>query len=245
MGIRRSLVRKGLTPQLDWSGPEASGLASDTGDVYEELFSSAMHSPWVASFVRDHDPDVFGELAANIDTTPGLEVRLLLNIDRRRGRKTGGTGTRLWCGDSLTPFGDSGPVSVVPSCVTIGDPWTCGTAEGSTPRPLWRTRNRCSLPQQTSHSQLEITTSNSDCLCQVALKRLQGGAWCLYRFVPEPVGGGHLRSLAPDLPIKDGRGGIAHASSDQGLGPRGFMIVVRIFGERESASDSGLRHAVD
>ena len=46
-----------------------------------------MHSPWVASFVRDHDPDVFGELAANIDTTPGLEVRLLLNIDRRRREK--------------------------------------------------------------------------------------------------------------------------------------------------------------
>ena len=83
MGIRRSLVRK-RSPQLVWSGPEASGLVGDTGDVYEELFSSAKHSLWVASFVRSNDPDVFGELAANIDTTPGLEVRLLLNIDRRR-----------------------------------------------------------------------------------------------------------------------------------------------------------------
>ena len=78
MGIRKR------SPQLVWSGPEASGLAGDTGDIYEELFSSAKQSLWVASFVSDHDPDVFGELAANIDTTPGLEVRLLLNINRRR-----------------------------------------------------------------------------------------------------------------------------------------------------------------
>ncbi len=86
MGIRRPSFRK-RSPQLVWSGPEASGLAGDTGDVYEELFSSAKHSLWVASFVRDRDPDVFGELAANIDRTPGLEVRLLLNIDRRRREK--------------------------------------------------------------------------------------------------------------------------------------------------------------
>ena len=40
MGIRRSLVRK-RSPELVWSGPEAGGLAGDTRDVYEELFSSA------------------------------------------------------------------------------------------------------------------------------------------------------------------------------------------------------------
>ena len=86
MGIRKPSFRK-RSPQLVWSGPEASGLAGDTGDVYEQLFASAKHSLWVASFVSDHDPDVFSELAANIDTTPGLEVRLLLNIDRRRREK--------------------------------------------------------------------------------------------------------------------------------------------------------------
>ena len=41
-------------------------------------------------------------------------------------RKTRGTGTRQWCGDSPTPFGNSGLVSIVPSCTTIGDPWICG-----------------------------------------------------------------------------------------------------------------------
>ena len=83
VGIRKPSLRK-RSPQLVWSGPEASGLAGDTGDVYEQLFSSAKNSLWVASFVSDHDPDVFGDLAANIDANPGLEVRLLLNIDRRR-----------------------------------------------------------------------------------------------------------------------------------------------------------------
>lgn len=86
MGIRKPSFRK-RSPQLVWSGPEASGPAGDTGVVYEQLFSSAKQSLWVASFVRDHDPDVFSELAANIDTTPALEVRLLLNIDRRRREK--------------------------------------------------------------------------------------------------------------------------------------------------------------
>ena len=86
MGMRMSLLRK-RSPQLVWSGPEASGLAGDTGDVYEELFSSAKHSLWVASFVHDHNAEVFSELAENIDTTPGLEVRLLLNIKRRRLEK--------------------------------------------------------------------------------------------------------------------------------------------------------------
>ena len=86
MGIRRPSFRK-RSPQLVWSGPEASGLAGDTGDVYEQLFSSAKHSLWVASFVRDHDPDVFSEIAANIDTNPGLEVKLLLNIGRRKREK--------------------------------------------------------------------------------------------------------------------------------------------------------------
>ena len=84
--IEMSLFQK-RSPQLVWSGPEASGLAGDTSDVYEALFAAAKRSLWVASFVYDYDSDVFSELAENIDTTPGLEVRLLLNINRRRREK--------------------------------------------------------------------------------------------------------------------------------------------------------------
>ena len=66
----------------------------------------------------------------------------------------------------------------------------------------------------------------------------------IYRFVPEPMRGGHPRALAPDLPVKYGRGGIADASTDPGSGALTF-IVVRILGERERAMGDGPRHAVD
>ena len=53
----------------------------------------------------------------------------------------------------------------------------------------------------------------------------------------------HPRALAPDLPVQYGRGGIADAATDPGASA--MFIVFRILGERERASDSGLRHAVD
>jgi len=170
VGIRKPSFRK-HSPQLVWSGPEASGPAGDTGDVYEQLFSSAKHSLWVASFVTDSDPDVFGELAANMDTTSDSRSGSSSTSIAYGGRKTGGTGTRQWCGDSLRPFGNSGLVRIVPSCTTIGDPWTSGTAGGSTRRPVWRRRSGCSLHRPTSLSQPGMTTSSSDCWFETVLWR--------------------------------------------------------------------------
>ena len=76
-------------PDFVWTGPEVVGLhARDTRRVYEELIGSAQHSIWVCSYAFFDGPRAFATLAAHMDANPGLEVRLLLNIERRRGDTT-------------------------------------------------------------------------------------------------------------------------------------------------------------
>ena len=76
-------------PDFVWTGPEVVGLhARDTRRVYEELIGSAQHSIWVCSYAFFDGPRAFATLAARMDANPGLEVTLLLNIERRRGDTT-------------------------------------------------------------------------------------------------------------------------------------------------------------
>lgn len=77
------------TPDFVWSGPEVPGLhARDTRRVYEELIGSAVRSIWISSYVYFDGPRAFGTLARRLDATAGLEVTLLLNVERRRGDTT-------------------------------------------------------------------------------------------------------------------------------------------------------------
>lgn len=76
------------TPQPDfvWTGPEVVGLhARDTRRVYEELLSSAKRSIWCSSYAFFDGPRAFATLARRMDSTPGLRVTLLLNINRGPG----------------------------------------------------------------------------------------------------------------------------------------------------------------
>ncbi len=75
-------------PRMDlvWSGPEVAGLhARDTRRVYAELLGSAQRSLWLSTFVFFDGPRAFAPLARRMDEVAGLEVTLLLNIQRRRG----------------------------------------------------------------------------------------------------------------------------------------------------------------
>jgi phosphatidylserine/phosphatidylglycerophosphate/cardiolipin synthase-like enzyme len=76
-------------PDLVWSGPEVPGLhARDTRRVFEELISSAQRSVWACTYAYFDGPKAFELLARRMDETPGLDVTLLLNIQRRRGDTT-------------------------------------------------------------------------------------------------------------------------------------------------------------
>ena len=73
-------------PDLVWSGPEVPGVhARDTRRVYEELLGLAKHSVWASTYAFFDGPRTFEVLTRRMDATPGLRVRLLLNIQRRRG----------------------------------------------------------------------------------------------------------------------------------------------------------------
>ena len=76
-------------PDFVWTGPEVAGLhARDTRRVYEELLGSAERSIWVSTYAFFDGPQAFKALASRMDVVPGLEVTLLLNIDRKRGDTT-------------------------------------------------------------------------------------------------------------------------------------------------------------
>lgn len=75
-------------PAIDlvWSGPEVPGLhARDTRRVFEELLGSATRSLWISTFAFFDGPRAFDVLARRMESTPGLSVTLLLNIQRARG----------------------------------------------------------------------------------------------------------------------------------------------------------------
>ena len=76
-------------PDLVWSGPELPGLyARDTRRVYEELVGTAEESLWISTFAYFDGPRVFRDLAQRLDGTSGLQVKILLNIQRARGDTT-------------------------------------------------------------------------------------------------------------------------------------------------------------
>jgi phosphatidylserine/phosphatidylglycerophosphate/cardiolipin synthase-like enzyme len=76
-------------PDLVWSGPEVPGLhARDTRRVYEELLGSAERSVWASTYAFFDGPKAFEILARRLDARPGLQVTLLLNIQRKRGDTT-------------------------------------------------------------------------------------------------------------------------------------------------------------
>lgn len=80
---------KDLKPDLVWSGPEISGLhARDTRRVYEELVSSAKRSLWASTYAFFDGPKAFGHLGNAMDSTPDLDVTILLNIQRSWGDST-------------------------------------------------------------------------------------------------------------------------------------------------------------
>ena len=75
-------------PDFVWTGPEVVGLhARDTRRVFE-LIGAAKHSIWVCSYAFFDGPRAFKTLASRMETNRGLEVTLLLNIERRRGDTT-------------------------------------------------------------------------------------------------------------------------------------------------------------
>ena len=83
------VVLRAPKPDLVWSGPEMTGLpARDTRRVVEELFGSAEHSVWASTYAFFDGPRAFEVLARRMETTPGLQVTLLLNIQRRKGETT-------------------------------------------------------------------------------------------------------------------------------------------------------------
>jgi len=89
--VRSLNAASASAPQTDlvWSGPEVPGLhARDTRRVYEELLGSAVRSLWVSTFAFFDGPRVFEVLARQMENATGLQVTLLLNIQRKRGDTT-------------------------------------------------------------------------------------------------------------------------------------------------------------
>lgn len=80
---------RSVKPDFVWTGPPVTGLhARDTRRVYQELLGSAKHSVWASTFAFFDGPSAFDVLARRMDSTPGLVVRLLLNIQRKKGDTT-------------------------------------------------------------------------------------------------------------------------------------------------------------
>ena len=85
----RLAVSRTSAPDFVWTGPEVAGLhARDTRRVYEELLGTAERSIWASTYAFFDGPQAFKILASRMDAVPGLEVTLLLNIERRRGDTT-------------------------------------------------------------------------------------------------------------------------------------------------------------
>lgn len=78
-------------PDVVWSGPEVPGLhARDTRRVFDELLASAQRSILASTYAYFDGPKAFESLAKRMDSQAGLQVTLLLNIQRRRGDTTDG-----------------------------------------------------------------------------------------------------------------------------------------------------------
>lgn len=77
---------------LVWTGPEVEGAATrDTRVVVQELFSTAKESVLVAGFAVYQGARLFEPLATRLDADPNLQVRVILDIQRRYGDTTDGS----------------------------------------------------------------------------------------------------------------------------------------------------------
>ncbi len=69
--------------ELVWSGPEVPGAESrDTGVLVTELFATAKESVLVAGFAVAQGKRIFRALSERMRELPGLQVRMLLNVQR-------------------------------------------------------------------------------------------------------------------------------------------------------------------
>ena len=110
----RTAERAGAgAPRADlvWSGPTVAGVATrDTARVFQEIVAAAERSLWVSTYAYFDGPQVFEGMARRLDSVPGLDATLLLNIQRGRGDTTARDQlvrrfadqfwTRDWPGDS-------------------------------------------------------------------------------------------------------------------------------------------------
>ena len=127
-------------PDFVWTGPQAAGLnARDTRRVYEELLGTAERSIWASTYVFSDGPRAFGTLAKRMDAVPGLDVTLLLNIERRRGDATAADSLVRRFADEF--WGEEWPGAARPK--VYYDPSLGGGGharpECSMPRRWWRT----------------------------------------------------------------------------------------------------------
>lgn len=74
---------------LVWTGPEAEGTANrDTRVVVQELFSTAKETVLIAGFAVYQGARLFEPLASRFDADPNLQVRMILDVQRRYGDTT-------------------------------------------------------------------------------------------------------------------------------------------------------------
>ncbi len=89
LGVAERVAARAPRLDLVWSGPTVHGLhARNTRSVYEELLGSAERSVWASTYAFFDGPSAFEVLAKRMDAKPGLQVTLLLNVQRKRGDTT-------------------------------------------------------------------------------------------------------------------------------------------------------------
>jgi phosphatidylserine/phosphatidylglycerophosphate/cardiolipin synthase-like enzyme len=75
---------------LVWTGPEVAGMHNrETGAAVRELFSTARRSVLAVGYAIHQGKEVLAPLAANLERNPGLEVRMVVDIQRAFGDTTG------------------------------------------------------------------------------------------------------------------------------------------------------------
>ena len=78
-----------IAPEFVWSGPDIHGLhARETRQAFEQSLASAEKSIWLSTYAYFDGPRAFEPLARRMEEAHGLDVTLLLNIERRRGDTT-------------------------------------------------------------------------------------------------------------------------------------------------------------
>lgn len=74
---------------LVWTGPEAPGTTNlDTGVVVRDLFRKATNAVIISGYAIYQGKQVFKALAEQMESHPNLEVKMFLDVQRRRGDTT-------------------------------------------------------------------------------------------------------------------------------------------------------------